>query len=161
MTYQKSDVQFHSDGSGRAPHAAVNVKVGRPYHYEVHTTFDPAFTRAWVEEHVDERKARAYFDMACQDGWDALEAEATSIFGPGYGVFSEGRSAGWAVVHYEKREQFSPEIVEGWDAIALARWAKFAKRAREIADDVPYQILVNTYANEFVPWQEEQLANAK
>lgn len=181
---RKDDIDFHSDGMGRTAHAAVNVKVrdsirsvklpldlggvsdadGKNFR-EVFT--DPGFTHDWIEEHVPD--IDAYFEMACADGWEQLGEEAERIWGSGYHVHSEGRSGGWAVVCYGStcghgrsgQTQFDRDDVAGWDAIALSKWARFAKFARAVADDVTRSMVDSIYVNVFEPWKEEQERVAK
>lgn len=142
--YRKSDVEFH----GGRP--AVNVKVP----YLSGSEWD-ALAREVAEDEeifpdpfVVAFKTRSYdsyewlWEAACQDGWEQLQDIASEIWPYRVEVHSEGRCGGWAVINglYD---------LESWDAIELARWAKFARCARAYADDVPYQMvslfLLNVY----------------
>jgi hypothetical protein len=58
-------------------------------------------------------------------------------------VYSEGRSGGWCVVH-------GLADIESWDAIALGRWARFAKVVKEIAHEgYPYGFIWNLHEHEW------------
>jgi hypothetical protein len=161
---RKADVEFHSDGYGRATHPAVNVKcykgiesvtlpfsegssghIGGPMteHFS-----DPAFTHDWVRENVTADDLDACWQFACERGWEMLQDDAREIFGAHVKVYSEGRSSGWAVV------EGLPEFA-GWDAVMLGKWAKFSKWAKAQADDIMYQVVTGIYYNEFEPAREE------
>lgn len=168
----KADIEFHSDGYGRDSHAALNVKVyggrvklpldlggsgpiGGPITYHVS---DPRFTHDWIDGHVSDERQNDAFQWACESGWDMANDEAAEVFGPGHRVYSEGRSGGWMVVHYGtySRPQFDREDVDGWDAIALGKWRKFAKWIDAIVGDIPRVIAEDLYVNEFTPWAEAE-----
>ena len=104
----------------------------------IHT--EPEFNRAWIEAH--QNAFEWAWDITLEDSWRVLEAAAAEIFGRDVQLFQDGRSGSWAVVQ-------GLEHVENWDAIALGRWARFAKRARQIADDVPRAALETLYYNVF------------
>jgi hypothetical protein len=75
--------------------------------------------------------------------------------GIGYGS-GVGRSDGWAMIAEKRADgkigrSWTSEDVESWDAIMVAKWAKFALIARQAADDVPYQYLSLLYLNVFLP----------
>ncbi len=149
--YRKSDVTFH-DG-----HPAVNVKV--PY-----LSYSEWDNLAWqvagdedvIPEHFidamnewrEENDTDWIWETACESGWDQLQYDVGEIWPiRQYGklqVYAEGRSDGWAVV--DGLDDF-----ESWDAIELARWAKFAKWARIIADGVPYEMLTLFLLNVYEP----------
>jgi hypothetical protein len=159
---KKDEVEFHSDGFFSEARPAVNVKV-RAYGEQ----FDMAATKFACENISDlmEREAfilaymeasddtrEAFFEAACEDGWEQLQQDAEEIFGSAYGEYgyytrpvkveSEGRSGGWAVV------EGLPDF-DSWDAIMLGKWARFAKLARSLADDVPYAMAELFYLNRF------------
>lgn len=104
--------------------------------------FDGAYVERICENDCDDG---GWFALACQSNWEMLENDAHEIFGKHVKVWSEGRSGGWAVV------EGLPDIEE-WDAIMVSKWAKFAKYARALADDVPYQmcslILINRWESD-------------
>ena len=151
---QKSAIEFHQ---GKP---AVNVKIGwlRDQAWdqlarkvaEDHAAPRPAeFTLAWIREALSQDAQDQYWQAAIDDAWEQLEEDVNHgweapIFGRKVKIYSQGRSGGWAVV-----EGFTREQVEGWDAIAVAKWAKFCRIARETADDVNYQYLSLIYLNQF------------
>lgn len=82
------------------------------------------------------------WEIAIEQGWEALQRDAEECFGPGVKVYSEGRQGGWCVVE-------GLGDVEAWDAVALGKWARFSKWARGQADGVPYAMVDFLYHN---PW---------
>lgn len=166
----KDDIEFHSDYFGPV-RPAVNVKIyadwrrvslpldmGR-YSDDQGKTWknngtDAGFTVEWIEENVSEGAFETYFQLACENGWEALQDIAEEIYGKDAKVYSEGRSGGWAVVHG------IDDDVDGWDAVALSKWRKFAKLARATADDVPRALLDGLYANVYEPERDEQTEDA-
>ncbi len=159
MSYSKSDVQFHSDGF-REGRPAVNVKVygtlERAFPEFVRDERpDARFTLDWIEEHLGDDGYSNYFQFACESEYEYLESWATGkdddgLF-PDHSVRLkvEGRSGGWVAV------DGLPEL-EDWDAILLARWRKFERIAREIADGIPYQMLSLIYINLFEWWADQE-----
>lgn len=167
--FTKADVQFHVDRF--TSHAAVNVKV---YGTREELTaawrmlrqgeeIDPRFTADWIAAELTDDRQMGWWDEACAVAWERAQADydahAADFWGPAT-IYSEGRSGGWAVIA-PKREPglvsppwFTREEVAGWDAIALAKWARFVKWLRQAADDVPYQYLSLIYSNVFEPWAE-------
>jgi hypothetical protein len=70
-----------------------------------------------------------YWDIARETCWDWLAEEAAEVWpGAGVQVWSAGRSGGWAVV-----EGLRP--VDEWDAIAVARWARWSTFAALVATE--------------------------
>jgi hypothetical protein len=166
----KSDVEFHRDNFG-PERPAVNVKIyadwrrvplpldfGRVSDDQGKTwtevRSDPGFTVDWIEAHVSEGAFETFYQLACENGWEYLQTIAEEIYGSGVTVYSEGRSGGWAVVDGIEDD------VDSWDAIELGKWRRFAKAAREIADDVPRAALDGLYANVYEPERDEQTENA-
>jgi hypothetical protein len=153
-SYSRDDVQTHSDGY-RESLPAVNIKV--------YTTIDQAwdqfqreelaeedsdFTLEWIEENISEELLQARWEGACEFEYEYFEAWATgkdgdSLF-PDDSVTLEieGRSGGWIAV------RGLPELEE-WDAVRIARWRKFERIARDIADGIPYQVLSLVYINDY------------
>lgn len=84
-------------------------------------------------------------EAACSAGWEYLQRDAEEVFGPGAKVESEGRSGGWCIV------KGLPDF-EAWDAVMVAKWAKFARWAGGYAQGVPYDmatlLAINTYSAE-------------
>ena len=158
---RKADIQFHGIGYGYRVGPAVNVKIhDRPTKQlceqvsAMEGPDDPRFTLEWIDQHLSDDQRNTYWEFACSDAWERLQeaVNAENIFGRQVEIFSEGRSGGWAMVKgFEDRS-----VVEGWDAIAVSRWAKFATYARQQADDVPYQYLDLIYINWFQAWAENQ-----
>ena len=166
MGFKKEDIEYHYDSGRSRP--AVNVKVyGRiqdvklPFCTGVmkdvgETEFkeyysDPEFTHEWIEEHLTDEDLNSHFDWACQWNWEWLNDEAERIFGPGYKVYSEGRSGGWAVVH-----PITKSDVEDWDAIDLNKWRAFVKSAKAAAKDIPRAMVEDIYHNDFEQWDQER-----
>jgi hypothetical protein len=158
--YSREDVQTHSDGF-REGRPAVNVKVYRHYsdawkEFQKQEEPDAGFTLEWIEDNVSDEQLDAIFWHCCEFEFEYLEGWATSKE-PGDSLFpddrvklwQEGRSGGWIVV------DGLPDIDE-WDAVRLARWRKFERIARDIADGIPYQVLSSVYINEYEFARDEQ-----
>lgn len=164
--FSKRDIQYHRLGYGHEVGPAVNVKVyAQPTDALARQVAkdhgDPSgqFTLEWITDHVDAAAQAGYWDFAVEDAWETLQndVDAEQVFDRPVRVFSEGRSGGWAMVGDDRGKGKNPrawthEDVTSWDAIAVARWAKFARFARETADDVPYQYLAMVYLNVFERW---------
>lgn len=105
---------------------------------------DPEFTLDWCERVLSDSELDRAFWQACEDNWDQLQTDAEEIWGLHVKVYSEGRSGGWAVV------QGLPDV-ETWDAVMVAKWARFCKWARQVADNVWYTALDMVYHNRFLP----------
>lgn len=142
---RKSDVVIRCEHGREYP--AVNVKVYTDLPCPMPEEFAP-MTRAWVDAH--EIDFQTCWEWAAQDGFERAEYAAAEFFGAQVEVYSSGRSAGWLIV------SGLPEV-ESWDAIMLGRWGRFARMARALANDVPYQTLANLYliyiSNMFDPEQ--------
>ena len=167
---RKRDVQFHAEGYGGRMLPAVNVKVydgptgetWRQLRRDEH--IDPRFDQAWIDAHLTDADREAYWQAALEHGWEQLQEDVNEeyVFGRKVAIASEGRSGGWAVVYnpsingVQQGPLFDREDVLGWDAIALGRWARFARFCRETVRDVPYQYLMLIYLNRFEPWAEVQ-----
>lgn len=161
--FSRADIAFHCDGYGnQSAHAAVNVKV--PYlppaawvdlaarvgtDHGGDRAYLPPFA-AFVAE-IDAEQIQLWIDAACEDGWERAEEIARETFGDGYGVTSEGRSGGWAVVTYHDRPTFARDEIAAWDAIAVTRWGRFARRLDDEVADLPYQALSLIYLNLYEP----------
>ena len=152
---KKSDVEIsYHQGTSGSP--MINVKVHRfdPTEEEwayLEAEF-PGF-RAWLQviEDTDpiyhEELLNDSFTWAQEGAWEMVQDDADEIFGVSYmpdliRVYSAGRSGGWCVV------EGLPDV-ESWDAIALARWAKFARYAHAQADDMAYQTHWTLAANRY------------
>lgn len=154
---RKDEVEFHSEGFGGGSRPAVNVKVynwpndPRALFLEVgkDNGYDETELARWYDEDGGEQRITSadwLFEAACELGWEQLQTDAEEVFGSGVKVYSQGRSGGWAVV------DGLPEF-ESWDAIMLGKWARFARFARVLADDVPYQMMSLAVLNMFEPDQ--------
>jgi hypothetical protein len=160
---RKSDVETHYDGRTRRP--AVNVKhhlwipdLVRKYKGQGNHEFsDDAGFWAWVEERYEAQDHDNELDgpdeWARESCWELAQETADEVWDHlpwRYGdkrethpvkVWSEGRSGGWCVV------EGLPDIDE-WDAVALAKWAKFEKIVKQIAhEEYPYQYVWNLEVN--------------
>lgn len=170
MTYTRDDVQMHADNF-RSARPAVNVKVYKSwddrqtweqFYREERDPEDADFTPEWVEEHVSEETLDRVFWQCCEWEFEYLEGWATGSDCADDALFpddrvklwQEGRSGGWVVV------DGLPDIEE-WDAVRLARWRKFERIAREIADGIPYQVASSLYINEYRYAKEEAAEAAR
>lgn len=149
-TYSREDVQTHSDHFG-PQRPAVNVKVHQSLR-EGYEEFckdegevNAHFTLDWIERHVSDERLDDLFWLICEDEWGQIKQDAKDIFGPSVTVWSEGRSGGWAVVD-------GLDDPEEWDAIALAKWRRFERLARGLADSVMTNVVGSIYINEFDQW---------
>jgi len=115
MAHKKSEVQLHSENYGPA-HPAVNVKV---YSYpDVESHFGCSVKCA-------ERAGEFAWESAQEQFWNEDAPEiAKNIFGDHVEIYSQGRSAGWLVVH-------NLEPVESWSAITLSQWWEFERMIQE------------------------------
>lgn len=161
---KKADIQWHSTGMCGPRTPAVNVKV---YHFDVGAVLArygasefPGLTEAWIDAELTETQRDEWFNDACALAWEHLQTDAEEIFGPLAKVYSEGRSSGWATVAPGGKRQFDADDVAGWDAVALAKWARFAKWARLQADDVAFLYVSLIYSNVFLPAKERAKAQA-
>jgi hypothetical protein len=148
----KDDIEFHQLGYGGRSVPAVNVKIrdslqdGFKKFQEYEPNANPHFTLEWIESHVSEDTLQAILWNACETGWESLQEYAEEIFGKTVKVYSEGRQGGWAYIHGINDD------TSDWDAIDLARWRKFAKQARDEADDIMYRVVDSVYINQFDDW---------
>lgn len=155
--YTREDVETH----GGLP--AVNVKVYRSIRdawpeYERTERPDDAedFTLDWIEENVSEEALDAIFWHTCEAEYEYLEGWTTGSDGGEDALFPDdsvrldiaGRSGGWIEV------RGLPDIEE-WDAVRLARWRRFARIARSIADGIPFQMLCSIETNEY-EWRKTE-----
>jgi hypothetical protein len=161
MICTKKDIEFHSDGY-RPGNPAVNVKVydsirdvklpiclggsrpaNKPNAPITWSYTEPEFTADWIEENISDEAYWDYFNMSCELGFEQLQDLADELW-PDYSpkVYSEGRSGGWAVVH-------NLSDVDSWDAVMFAKWRRFAKIARLVADNIPEDVMTTIYINRF------------
>lgn len=159
-SYSRDDVETHSDGFYGPSYPAVNVKVYRTIQdawqdFAKDEDPDPRFTLDWIEEHVSDESLDAIFWDTCRNEFEYLESWATGAEGDSLfpdddvELTTAGRSGGWVVV------RGLPDV-DDWDAVRLARWRKFERVAKSIADYVPVNMLGTIYVNEFELWADEQ-----
>lgn len=140
------DISYHNGTRGRP---MVNVKVHGQWDLlslaEKHRADFPD-TRfvGWLESDRAKRSMDAAWESACEQGYEQAEQDAQEVFDFNtVKCWTAGRSGGWLVV------EGLPDV-DTWDAIMLGKWARFAKMARALADDVPYLMLDFLYHNAFV-----------
>ncbi len=160
-TYSRDDVQTHY-GSDRP---AVNVKVYRSLEdswkdFERDEGPDEGFTIEWIREHCSEELLDASFWNVCESEFEYLEGWATGSDRGEDALFpddnitleQDGRSGGWIVV------KGLPDL-EDWNAVNLARWRRFERIARDIADGIMVNVLSSLYINEW-EWAKDEQAEA-
>lgn len=140
---RKDDVttSYHQGMSG----PMVNVKVhgmygadwaelGRRVEEEEGADGFAAWFEAWTDADEYGNGMEPWFAAACEMGFDMLQQYAEEIW-PAYAVkvWPAGRSGGWAVV------EGLPDV-DDWDAVMLAKWARFEKWAREETAGIPYDV---------------------
>lgn len=157
-TYTRDSVRFHSDGFGeRRP--AVNVKIYRDLRdawpeFERTERSEDGLTLEWIEEQMTEERIADVWGHACVSEFEYLERWATGADGDS--LFPDdsvtlhwtGRSGGWIEV------SGLPDIEE-WSAVHLARWRRFERIARELADGVPLQTLCLIEINDY-EWARDE-----
>ena len=118
---RRNEVETHNTGGCGGPYLpAVNAKYyGSTYSDEVEQQFH-------CSAEVTQRALQWQWESARERFWEDVQEWAEKCFGEGVKVYCAGRSGGWAVV-----EGLPP--LDGWDAIQLSKWAKFAKMcSREV-----------------------------
>lgn len=163
--YRKSDVQFHREWYDES-RPAVNVKCYKSmWCHPLPLDFgrfsddggktwqasrsDPRFTHEWIREHLSDSDLDATYEFVIESLREQARDLAAEVFGKSVKLFFEGRSGGWAVPH-------GLPPFASWDAIDVARWARFERQIKLIADDVPYALLDSIYYNDFLSWLDEQ-----
>jgi len=151
---RKDDIQYHGIGYGGEMVPAVNVKVNLPWSEDGWVKAMAAgecgdMPLSFLIKQVERDDSWELFGFACESEWEYLQGWAEEIW-EGYPVRveAEGRSGGWAVV------RGLPDA-ESWDAIMVGKWAKFAKVARAIADDIPTQMATLVAFNRW-EWEKAQ-----
>jgi hypothetical protein len=139
MRFKKTDIETHSDNGYGAGYPAVKVKV---YHVGCDTS-DVIAMFPTCSEAQAEKALEFAFTSECESFWDywadtsgtyenGLTGSAEYAYFPGDKprVYSAGRSGGWLIV-----QGLAP--VEDWDAVMVARWAKFEKAVKA---DIKYRM---------------------
>lgn len=145
----------HDDGARDEDH---RFRPGGPYH--VHEFGDDAGFWEWLHSIEDEYDHEAFDwaeEFAREECWEQAQDDADQNwehlpfrFGDNRAthpvkVWQFGRSGGWLCV------EGLPDVDE-WDAIAVARWAKFEKWMRSLAfDEYPYKFIWHLHANYYEP----------
>lgn len=145
---RKSEVTWRrvNNGYGEA-RASINIKL--PYRTVEESVAkanreDPlpeGLTAEWIEQHVSDDHYEAILWRTCENEFEYFVEWAKEII-PGVTFEQDGRSGGWAVSNLTDENT-------SWDAVMLARWAKVCKIARQIADNVPEQVLYSIATNEW------------
>lgn len=154
---RKADVQrsYHNGSRGEP---MLNIKVDAwPWPNEAlakeveNETGESGFA-AWCADQ-DEDTLQTWWDVACESNFEQATEDAGYVFGDAYGhvahdkrrVWQAGRSGGWLYVTH------LPDV-DSWDAIALGKWARYARIVAGLVDDVPRLALellaINAYAAE-------------
>jgi hypothetical protein len=157
MGYTKEDVDrcYHDIGRRSdcdCPH--VNVKVRRGLEDVDFSGADcdipEGLTLEWIEANLSADYLSELFWHVCSNEWEMLEQDAAEVFGAGaVEIHAGGRSGGWACV------TGLPDIAD-WDAVALAKWRRFERYAKQIAHGIPEQMVYAIAANE---WEAAQAAD--
>jgi len=132
----------------------VNVKVTRApteKDFAMLVERDPRFTLAWIEANVSDDDRNHAWDEACRHCFEQAEEDAKEIFGQSTKLYQAGRSGGWLYIDGMTRES-----MEHWNAIDVAKWAKFEKWSKQTADDVPFQYLWYINERHFGEWASQQ-----
>lgn len=159
---KKSDIEQYYDRHNWLP--SVNVKVHDAWRWSTHgrsvaledmgATEDEADRfHEWCEEHAEDDKLEWLFEAACESGWESAQCDAHEVFGRNVRVESRGRCGGHLVV-------IGLPDIEEWDAIAVSRWARFARWCRGNADYVPHEMATLAFLNVWDPAETERAAAA-
>jgi hypothetical protein len=133
-SYNKDDVEFHSEYYGRNNLPAVNVKV---YHSpSIYKIIDaiPELKNMEDDELAEvlvEKAAEMSFNMECELFWNEFAQEIADNHFPEdrVKIWSQGRSNGWLVV--EGLKSF-----DEWNAIDLRRWQGFENAIKATVNDL-------------------------
>jgi hypothetical protein len=155
--YSRDDVQTHSDGF-RDSLPAVNVKVydSLADGYKKFRADDPdadaGFTLDWIEENVSEEALDALFWHTCEWETEYVEGFVAEILGPHATLERQGRSGGWLAIR-------GLDDLDEWDAVQLAKWRKFEKWTRDVADGIMASLVQTIYINDY-EWSQDETAEA-
>lgn len=167
---RKCDITIrHYDGQARP---AVNIKIdqgGREVDYAIDQavadpTFGPiddgrggpAFSAAWIRANLSTDDQDRAWNEACSGGIEDLAEQAREIFGPSARIYTAGRSGGWIYV-----DGYTADSVAGWDAIAVSKWARWARLCRSVTDDTPARYAWIAYQAHFEPLRDANRARAR
>lgn len=146
---KRSEVTLHRDNWACEGLPAIDVKVRhwiddlRDDQWEsIRAELDcgdaaAGFDLAWIKAHGgDDFHGFEYaWEWATADGWEYAATDLENVYGtdrwPPVTIEQQGRSGGWLVV------RGLPDVEE-WDAVLLAKWARFVKYVRQTVDDIPY-----------------------
>lgn len=145
-----TEITFHQEFNSE-PHAAVNVKV---YHVPAFSLMEPYFLRFWDGMHYEDY-CEQLFSWVAEDFWE--ENVQVMARDAGFaGVYSEGRSSGWAVPYYnvngkdyyiirqnkvyEDDLEFIPEEIE-----AYTKFRTSVEKYLDHLNDNIYQMLVEKW----------------
>lgn len=155
---KKSDIDIYRDRRG-ASLPSINVKVNDAYRWYTHgreaalnagaDESEAGRFATWCETNADDEGLAWLFDAACESGWETAEIDAEEVFGIDVKVEARGRSGGHLVV-------LGLPDVEEWDAIAVARWSRFARYADGTAKGIPFVMAELAYLNEWDQLERER-----
>jgi hypothetical protein len=163
---KKTDVQ-RSYHTGTAGWPMLNVKLHDAYTWRDRAdvaaevegdTFCAGFAE-WLATSATDDILDTATTVASEMGWERAVESAGEVFGEAFGhydhkrrrVWSAGRSGGWLVV------EGLPDV-ETWDAVAVARWSRFAREVRAILDGLAFDALAFLALNVYGPEVDEREA---
>jgi hypothetical protein len=129
-------------------HLGSSYPVGRPDLMEDIYT-DDDFTPEWIEENISEDYLGGVFWLVCEFGYEQLQDIAEEIFGEKVKVYAEGRSGGWAAIG-----NWRGSNEEEWSEKDLKAFELFSNAARVVADNIPHDMFVSIYLNE---WEDHKI----
>lgn len=121
--FRKSDIETHEVSRYMQMLPAVNVKA----HHGARGLVDAIVERFGYSVAQAEVAAQFAWDSACEMFWEDAASEAPDFLGHSVKVWSAGRCGGWLVV------EGLPDV-DGWDAVAVSRWGRFAQEMRSRVD---------------------------
>jgi hypothetical protein len=131
---RKADIETRSDNRGYPPfYPTLKVKV-----YSLGLSADKLVAQYGCDDDTAEQALTFAFESQQQQFWEQAEELAQEVFGSHVRVNSSGRSSGWLIVR-------KLADVESWDAVAVAKWARFA---RLIAADIKWRTSAETLADD-------------
>jgi hypothetical protein len=164
MSYSKQDVQFHSDGY-RDSRPAVNVKHYPDFEKDVSwDEFNDAEFKAWALRVLgyngDYDLHNTAWEVGAENCWETVQEDAYECFretapqgNASVKVWSQGRSAGWAVVDGLKD-------FDSWNAIDLSAWRRFEKWAKQDARGLAFEMVSFLHLNVWDDYRSALSADA-